>query len=647
MPLPRRDTTVYSSAAKLLYLLVIALSFYFLYLSRLDEVYTIWGVIHSAFMPTFIVATLLLLAIIFSAVRVEYKVSFTILHSILSHVLMVVVFPAGNVGVQQTMLGKTRLVFDNVISNGFGWSGTSIPLKIYILFRGENLQTAFSVIFARMFGVDVYWTHLLLVPLLWGIFVPIAAFMISKTLGASERVSVLSGLVVSLFPTSIIWGYASIPNGLSYLFFFGFICFLLKYLKSSKAKDLVLVVIFLAASTLSHYLAGTIALSLLILAYSVKTYINEKERSHTSAKLTLLISFIFCVSILPFALANRRFFYLWADTRFSLQTFYELPPSATFFSILLGNNFDLISREAYITTLIFGVAPLVGLIGMIYVIITSSRRSSKRSIDPCVLLLTLGVALIAINDRILKLFMTNVPFVEYDRLWVFRDFLLFSFTTFFIVGALSQMRAFFDRTSKNVFLRFRKTSSPSKFSKAFSFLTRGHLAKGVSLGSIFAYVLILTVVSGWVTASVYYAYPHWAPLQTTSYELEAVKHIQETTKGKYIVVGDQWIIFAGQMFVGINNPEAFYFSHTDPRGVTLCIQMRTNPSNETLIEALKINNATVAYFIVEKPRLGTQEYNRIIQQAEQNGLRTYLDGIFYYKDEEKLRIFYYQSQSFK
>ena len=641
MPFHKRDTTGYSHVAKLLYLLMIALSFYFLYLSRSDEVYTVWGVMHPAFMPTFIAATLLLIGIIFSAERVEYKVLFTILHSILSHVLMVVIFPAGNVGVQQTMLGKTRLVFDNVVSHGFGWLEASIPLKIYILFRGENLQAAFSVNFARMFGVDVFWAHLLLVPLLWGIFVPVIAFMISKTLGASERVSVLSGLVVSLFPTSIIWGYASIPNGLSYLFFFGFICFLLKYIQSSKAKDLVLVVIFLAASTLSHYLAGTIALSLLILAYSVKAYINEKERSPISAKLTLLISFIFCVSILPFALAYRRFFYPWADTRFSLQTLYELPPSATFFSILLGNYFDLISREAYITTLIFGVAPLIGLIGMAYVIITSARRSSKRSIDPCVLLLTLGVALIAINDRILKLFMTNVPFVEFDRLWVFRDFLLFSFATLFIVGALSQMRAFFDRVSKNIFRRLHETSSPGKFSNTFSFFTRGHLAKGVSLGTVFAYILILTIVSGWVTASVYYAYPHWGPLQTTSYELEAVKHIQETTKEKYVVIADQWIIFAGQMIAGINNPQAFYFSHRDPNGISLFIKMKSNPSNETLIEAMKINNATTAYFIIEKPRQGTETYNRIVAQAEQNKLQTYKK--FYYPEgEEKLRIFYYK-----
>ena len=72
--------------------------------------------------------------------------------------------------------------------------------------------------------------------------------------------------------------------------------------------------------------------------------------------------------------------------------------------------------------------------------------------------------------------------------------------------------------------------------------------------------------------------------------------------------------------------------------------MKNNPSNETLIEAMKTNNATVAYFIIEKPRLGTETYNALINKAQQNNLHTY--KIFYYPEgEEKLRIFYYQKSS--
>jgi len=166
------------------------------------------------------------------------------------------------------------------------------------------------------------------------------------------------------------------------------------------------------------------------------------------------------------------------------------------------------------------------------------------------------------------------------------------------------------------------------------------LAKGVSIGSVITFMLILIIVSGWVNASVFYAYPHWAPLQTTSYELEAVKYIKETTQEKYIVVGDQWIIFAGQMIAGIRNPNSFYFPSTDPRGVSLFIRMRSEPTNETLIEALQYNNATVAYFVIEKPRIGAPTYSSVILQAQHNGVQTY--KVFHQGSEEKLRIFCYK-----
>jgi len=58
---------------------------------------------------------------------------------------------------------------------------------------------------------------------------------------------------------------------------------------------------------------------------------------------------------------------------------------------------------------------------------------------------------------------------------------------------------------------------------------------------------------------------------------------------------------------------------------------------------MKFNNATHAYFITEKPRLGTETYNRIIQQAQENNLQTY--QTFYYQREEKLTVFYYKKQS--
>ena len=628
--------------AKILYLITIALSTYLLYVSRADEIYTIWGVIHPAFLPTFIVATLLLLIIFFSTAKTEHKLLFVIFHSILSHSLMVIMFPAGNIGVQQTILGQTRLVFDNIIYHGLGWAREGLTLQVYVSLRGENLQTAMSVILARMIGVDVYWTHLLLVPILWGTFVPLIAYMITKTLSTNENTAVFAGLIISLFPTTIVWGYASIPNGLSYIFFFCFTYFLLEYLKSNKRKELLLVITFLVMSFVSHYLAGAVAFSFLLLAYSVKVYKEEKKKSPMTANLTMIISFIFAVTILPFALFYRRLFYPTANTYFSLEKLNELGYAEKILTLLIGNYFDFISREAYITTIIFGLAPILGLLGITYILWINSRKVSKENTDIKVVFLFMGLLLIIVDDRIVKLFMENAPFIEADRLWVFRDFLLVPFVAVVTWWAIKEMRFFSNALSRKITSFLHRVSSTRIFSKTFSFSKHPNLVKSISSVPILAYLASLIIISGWVTASVFYSYPHYAPLQTTSYELEAASYIHETTEERYIVITDQWLTFAGQMYAGINNPRAFYFSHADPHGVLLFIQMKTNPSTEIMIEAMKYNNSTVAYFVIAKPRLGVVEYNRIIWQAQQEGIQTYPDGIFYHKGEEKLRIFYYK-----
>jgi len=605
--------------ARLLYLSILGLLFCTLYLSRADEIYTVWEAMHPMFLPLFISATMLLLIIIFTTEKIEYKLLFIILHSIISHSFFVIIFPAGKVGVQQTILGQSRLVFDNVVYHGLGWGRGSISLQIYASLRGQNLQAAISTIFSRMLGIDIYWTHLLLVPILWGIFVPFIAFMISRTLGLSENISALSAVVVSLFPTSIVWGYASIPNALGYLFFFCFMYFLLKYLQSNNSKELLfLVLVFLVICTFSHFLTGTVALSLLILAYSIRLYLKEKERSPFSAVSTLSISFIFCASILPLALAYRRLFYPTATTFFSLDRFREAPLTEMILPFLLGSYFDLISRNAIFTALIFGIAPFFGLIGMICILGLRSRKTSRKITYRLALFLFLGFLLVVGDDRVLKFFMVRVPFVEMDRLWVFRDLILTCFAALFI--------------HKVIIFAERILSKLSFFKFPHSRITKNSR-------SILIHSLAFILLSGWITMSVYYAYPRYGPLHTTTYEIEAVKYIDQHTQERYIVIADQWIIFAGQMFVGINNPNAFYFSHADPCGMNFLIQIRSNPSNETLAEAMKTNNATVAYFVIEEPRLGTDKYNEIIEKSQQNGLS--VCWAFSNKDGEKLRIFCY------
>jgi len=622
---------------RLLYLCMVGLLFYLLFTSRSGEVHTVWEFIHPAFIPALFATTFLLLAVIFSAEKVEYKLLFIIFYSILIHTFFVVVFPAGDVGGQQVVLSETRLVFDNVVFHGLRWPEANIFLQIFSVLRGKNFQAAISVIFARMVGVDVYWSHSLLVPLLWGVFVPIAAFKITKTLTGSKNVSVLSSLLVSSFPTIIYWGAISVPNSLGYIFFFCSLFFVLKYLSSNEPKTSFLMVTFCLITLLSHFLAGIISFSLLLLAIAVKKYKKEKDRSPVATRISLLVSIIFCTSLLPLSLLYLRFFYPFHPfhTYFGLDKLSGLSAEEIIWLSILGQYVDYRVRSM----LFYGLGPLLGLFGIIYYLRSGIKKRSNKNRRVHVLFLFTGFLMVLVDYRILKLFIVGIPFRE-ERLWLFRNFIAAPF----VAIVANDVVAFLRKKTSNALskVRLQILTTPLRHVKV-SFKS---IVTFTSLSTcVVAYIMIFTLLSGWITTSVYYGYPHWGPLQTTSYELEAVKYIDKTTTERYIVICDQWTIYAGGIIVGVNNPRAFYFSSLDPRGVALFIEMKKNPTNETIIKAMNYTEATIAYFVITKPRVGEEEYNRIIQKVQQNKLQTYPEGIFYYGGEEKLRIFYYKKST--
>ena len=613
---------------RVLYLSMIVLSFFLLFLSRSGEVHIVWDVMHPLFIPIFFATTLLLLMIIFSSEKGEYKLFFIILHSILSHSFFAIIFPAGDVGYQARILADSRLVFNNALLHGWPpWPVESVPLRIWYLFRGINYQSALSVAFAHMFNVDIYWSHSFLVPILWGIFIPVATFKVTKKLTANENISFLSGFIISLFPSTIYYGALSIPNDLGYIFFFFSLFFMMEYLSSQERKTLFLTVTFSFASFMSHYLAGAMSFTLLLLVIALRRYQYEKDKSPFSAKLLLLSSFIFCTCIIPFALIYQRFFYPFR-THFGLDQLQGLGLEEVVQWFLFGayTNYWLLARIFHIT------APVLGFLGMIYLLIRSRKEGTNKKRSLYLLFLSLSFLITLVDYRILKLFMVRVPFNE-ERLWVFRDFLATPFVAIFI----ERLFTFLQGTSSNVVNRIRSLSLPKPLTHPKLKSVATYILAVLSLS--FYLITLLSIPAG-IAISLYYGYPRYAPLQITSYELEAVKYIQENTNEKYVVIADYWMITAGQMLVGVTNPNAYYFKPRDSQGVALFVEMKDNPTNETMIEAMKTNNATTAYFIIGEPRLGSEEYDRIIQQARKNGLPVY--RVFPYKGEEKLTVFYYE-----
>lgn len=611
----RRPITILLHVGRLSYAFTVVLLFYLLFVSRSEEMYTVWDSMHPALMPTFFVATFILLAIVFSPERTEYKLLFIILHSVLCLSFSIIVLPAGVVGTPQIVLGRTRRVFDNIVLHG-PWGGPSISLslrQLYLWMRGTVLQTAFSVILARMFSVDVYWSHQLFLPLLWGVFVPIIAFKISQAIGADKKVSILSGLFASLSAGAIMSGATPVPNSFGFLFFFCSMFFAVKYLLHGGVRSLFLLMLFSLVSFLSHFLTGAVSLSFFLLAVAFRIRAHLESRSSAKAKSLLLLSFVSCIAVLPLALLLQGIFYATASASFSLDKLSGLSSADAIWLFFLGKYVDF-DAEAL---LIQGVGPLLGLVGMVYSLSQKTDKRHSKDHFTSILFLFMGFLIILIDYRILKLFMVNIPFSA-ERVWVFRHFVAVPFIAIVVNGIiifLSRMM------SGHVFTeaRFSLSSLFPRDRRVF-----------------IACVMILVPLSGWITATVYYAYPHSGSLQTTSYEIEAAKYIEETTNRSYVVVCDQWFTYAGQMFVGVYNPRAFYFAHTDYRLSELHISALNDPSPEPLIKAMTYNNSTVAYFVVEQPRRGEKEFERVVAQASS------VLGIYAIFGEGKLYIFYYE-----
>ncbi len=612
---------------EILYLATVVLLFYLLLISRAGEAHTVWEVLHPYFIPTLFVTTFLLLTILLTSEKVAFKLLLVIAYSILIHSLFSIILPGGDLSGQQMVLGRTRLVFDNAFLHGWTWPNMAIQLRVFEWFRGTTFQAALSVVFARMLSIDLLWVHLFLVPVLGGVFTPIAAFWTTKTLGGNEKVSILSSLLISASPYATYFGAISVPNSLGFIFFFYSLYFMLKNLDSNDRKTRALMLIFALFSFLSHPLTGIVSLSILFLALTFKLYKSQKEASPTITEFSLVIAFIFCAVLLPLSFIYLRSLVPSTRTFFTLDKLFELPIQEIAGLLLLGQlTYGFDSK----TILLNVIGPVLALLCIIFLLYRLKRNpTAKNRIH--IYFLSAAFLIILIDYRILKLLMEDLPLNE-ERLWVFRDFIAVPFVALAISAIISSLKTFLKATpTPTLSIASLKKSSKINILRALSLL--------FSLN-----ILIPIVLGGWITFSLTAAYPQAAPLQTTWYELEAVKYIEENTNEKYVVIGDVWTIYAGETIVGINNPRAFYFLEQNKIGHDLFVNMKENPSSQWMLMAMNKTgtDTTVAYFIVTKSRLGAEEYNRIIQQAQQNKLPPYPGGIFYYKGEEKLRIFYYK-----
>jgi hypothetical protein len=574
-------------------------------MSRTEEAQTVWQVLHPAFIPTLFATTFLLLTILLASEKTAHKLLLVIAYSILIHSLFSTVFPAGDLSGQQSVLGRSRLVFDNTILHGLSGWPTAIQIFIIGMFSGTNLQAALCTIFARMLSLDIFYVHLFFIPVLWGVFVPIASFLTTKAVGGSAKAATLSSLLISAFPYTVYFGAISVPNSLGFIFFFYSLYFMLRYLSSSNSRNAYFMLGFTFFSLLAHYLAGVMSFSLLILSIAFKTYRNEKQPSSRDSKILLVVSFLFCASLLPISFMYLRLLGTSSAPAFTLNKLSELPLQELIGLLLLG---ELIYGFSLSTIILIIIGPSIAFLSMTY-LLYRLKKTPNAQFRVSILFLFAAFLLMLIDYRILKIFMDGLP-LNPERIWVFQDFIAVPFTALAIYTVFSSFNAF-PKVESTTLRTTVNTKTLSKY----------NLPRTASLLLILN-ILTAMLLGGWITFSLSAAYPQVAPLQTTWYELEAVKYIEANTQEKYVVIGDIWTIFAGERIVGIMNPRAYYFEEYNRTGNDLFVNMKREPSSEWMLLAMNYTNTTVAYFIVTEPRLGTEEFNNVVSLALANGQLT-------------------------
>lgn len=548
----------------------------FLLASRTEVGYA-YSNLHPWFMPTFLVTILFVAALIMSGEKSHIKISFVIVISIVTCLFYSIVFVGGPGYDSWVHLGTSRRIYDNVFYDAYGLPWTmsfrmpvGILLKIY-LGTADVLQHSLSVIFARSFGVDIYWAHLLLVPLMWGSFIPVVAYSISKDLCKERRAALLSGFLVLSIPSLILWGSVSVPQSIGYVFFFFTLHLLLQYL--SHNKNIFPALISASASFIGHFVTGVFSFTLILLAFGFKNHRTWERKKVVSMR--LIMAFVLCVCILPFAYYMQQYFYP-AYGGFTLSKLFELSTYDAVFSLLFTvyENYTIRQFVTY-----GGVIELLGFLGLLINSIVEHKRIDKQL---CHFLL-LAFIIIVIDVRILTWFMVDV--VSPQRIWHCATLIAIPSAAVLIIRLIDSLSP----------TRRYKMSTTGMINRK----TKLRLPKFNSRKAIVMMISVCTLF-GMVAVSVNSAFFSW-PNLLTGYEIDAAKYIDETTPPdqKYVVICDTKFMLAGYAVVGIRNPRAFYpYRYDYPEVLGLFGEMVSNPSPEVMIKAAALNDASYQYFVV-------------------------------------------------
>ena len=569
------------------YLVLLVVCFYLLFSVRSGWVKgPIWGIIPPVFLQVYFVATAVLVGIVLLGEKVYGKLLLIVLHSVFSLSFIFVVSYPGIIFYDPWYdFGRATAVlsaFRVAASQSFSIRALNSFLRGYT----EHVLVAG---FASTLCIEMYWSYLLFMPLLWGIFVPLSTYKITRMIGGDKRASLFAGFLSLVSLYFLAWGKLTEASSLSILFFFLLVYLLLRFLSSGGIKIFLLIVAVFLAMGAAHFLAFIVGGPVVLIVLALKTYERTRLKSSIMGYLSLTFSFLISVLVVPSAVILRGVLLpMLGTSAYSVEKLLD----SGIWALVFGFSGEQPVQEA----LLYDILPLLGLIGLVYAL----QRKEKYDRTLCqFLFLVFGLTLI--DYRILEYAVVGGIFSA-GRLKVFSEIVALPFVALVVASATMTL---FSGASK------RKLIPKSK--------------------DILVGILFCLSLSAWTTAAVYKTYEDYTKgLLPTALEVEAIKYVDEHTNSGYVVLAPHPIAVMSWGYLGIPNLEKQYVSLGK-------VGIPADPSTRVMSDSLKSIGADIGYFMVSSSR--TSDFNKIVAEASK------IFGLFkLLSDEngEEIHVFHYK-----
>lgn len=250
-----------------------------------------WQIINQYYIVSFFFLTLVLFFICLSRHKVKLIVFFLILHSLLLHIYLPAShkLPWGGDVWRHIAIENKLMSGEEYLPVLFGpeakWrevANIDLPEALLIpnkYFYGQLWGS--SILTSFVLGLDIVFVNIWLMPILWGVMIPIIMFRLGRLLYGSWRSGLLLALFVSAFYPFQALGGLTLPVSLGYLTMFFVLMLWLQYLRDGKSAQRNIVFLFaflmMFGYTLNFVLVWLIIGISLLIQYNLKQSTTAKN----------------------------------------------------------------------------------------------------------------------------------------------------------------------------------------------------------------------------------------------------------------------------------------------------------------------------------------------------------------------------------